>query len=920
MQRFLFIFFLLCSFTAFSQTHTIEGDIFNTEGEPLGAATAVLLNPADSTMEYFGISNRAGHFGIMYIKPGEYLMQIAFLGYRSIYRELEIPLSNGTYYGRVAMEPNPVDIDEVQVYGERIPIRIKRDTIEFNAAAFKTKPDAVVEDLLKKLPGFEVDRAGNIKALGENVVKVLVDGKEFFGNNPKVATQNLPADAIDKVQVYDKKSDESEFTGVSDGSRNRTVNLILDEDKKKGVFGNVIAGYGTDNHYLGGGKVYKFTDKNQIAVLGTQNNINQLGFSFSDYIDFSGGIQGMMSGGGSARIQIGSDGSFPINFGQPVSGLTTSGGGGANFSHSWSKDQRVFMSYLGNGSNKKLEQKTNTRNFTDIGSFFQEEDLNEVKRDTAHRINFGMRYMIDSSRNIILNGGLSLSSGYVNRGIITKSLNKDTLLNRLNSTTLDYSNQLSGNFSGSFLKKINPKRTIFKLSGDISYNKGLTEREFSNIADYFGPGLQVITSQYQDNLTNNLRASASTSITQKIGKQYYLVPQVRVGTNSELLKRTQGLPLEVETVIDSLSPEFKKTYQYLQPELSFKRNTDRSSFEFALKAEYGSLNTFMKEDPLSRKEYFYFTPWLSWDYEYQTGRRVNLSYRSAVNIPSVSQLMPVVNNINPLSLVYGNPDLKPEYNHSLFVHWFIFDQFSFTSLMVAVNSAYTKDKINWVRYIDDQFRQEMSLRNVDEDYRLGANITFGTPIRPLGITINTTLDEGWNQGLSIVNDVENVNTNFNHSLSLKIDNRKKKKWDWSSGASIRLTDAKYSIQESLNNRYFDWSYFADIRFTPNDHWNFQITADVTNYDASSFEQAVSIPLIGAEASYYFLKNKRGILTIQAFDMLDKNTGLSRMSELNYLKEQQSNIIGRYFLVTFKYMLNKIGGSSNSIDIKIDRHR
>ena len=140
------------------------------------------------------------------------------------------------------------------------------------------------------------------------------------------------------------------------------------------------------------------------------------------------------------------------------------------------------------------------------------------------------------------------------------------------------------------------------------------------------------------------------------------------------------------------------------------------------------------------------------------------------------------------------------------------------------------------------------------------------------------------------------------------------------GASIRLTDAKYSLQETLNNRYFDWSYFADIRFTPNDHWNFQLTADVTNYDASSFEQAVSIPLIGAEASYYFLKNKRGILTVNAFDLLNKNTGLSRMSELNYLREQNSNIIGRYVLLSFKYMLNKIGGSSNAIDIKINRHR
>jgi len=920
MKNLLLFLLLAGSVSAFSQNHTIEGDILDNEGKALVAATAVLLNPSDSTMEFFGISNREGHFGIKNIKQGNYLMQIAYLGYRTVYRMINIPLEKGVNYGSIIMESNPVDVGEVEVYGERIPIRIKKDTIEFNAAAFKTKPDAVVEDLLKKLPGFEVDRAGNIKALGEDVVKVLVDGKEFFGNNPKVATQNLPADAIDKVQVYDKKSDESEFTGVSDGSRNKTVNLILDEDKKKGVFGNITGGVGTGNHYMAGGKVYKFTEKDQIAVLGNQNNLSQPGFSFSDYIDFSGGIQGMMGGGGSASMRLVSDGSFPINFGQPVSGLTTSGGGGANYSHSWSKDQRVFISYLGNGSNKKLEQNTSTKNFTDMGSFFQEEEMDEVKRDTAHRVNLGVRYMIDSSRNIIMNGSVSLNSGYVNRGIITRSLNNEILLNRLNSSTLDYSNQLSANIGGSFLQKINPKKTILKLGADVSYNKSLTEKDFSNIANYFNPETQILTSQFQDNQINNFRASASTSVTQKVGKRHYLVPQIKAGNNSELLIRTQGIPSANETVIDSLSPEFKKTYQYLQPEISFKRNSDRSSFEMAMRFELGRMSTFLDDAEGKVSDYAYFTPWLSWDYEYQTGRRINVMYQSGINTPGISQLMPVVNNINPLSLVTGNPNLKPEYNHNLNLHWFIFDQFSFTSFMAGLSGTYTKDKINWVRNIDEQLRQEIGLRNVDDDVRASANLNFSTPLRPLGIKINATLNEGWNRGLSIVNDIENINTNFNHSFSLSVDNRKKDKWDINVGGSIRLTDARYSLQESLNNMYFDWSYFTDMRYTPNDNWHFQITADVTNYGASSFEQAVSIPLIGAEASYYFLKNKRAIITLHGFDLLNKNTGLSRVSELNYLREQQSNIIGRYVLLSFKFMLNKMGGSGNSISIDVSRHR
>ncbi|MFC2120828.1 outer membrane beta-barrel protein [Bacteroidota bacterium] len=916
MKRLFILLLLFSSFSAFSQSNTIEGDIFNEKGEAIGVATAVLLNRADSTLEYYAISNMEGHYGITGIKNGEYLMQFAFLGYKTQYKVVKIPLETGTKMETVVLEVNPVNIGEAVVTGDRVPIRIKKDTIEFNADAFKTKPDAVVEELLKKLPGFEVDRAGNIKALGEKVTKVLVDGKEFFGSDPKVATRNLPADAIDKVQVYDKKSDESEFTGVSDGSRNKTVNLVLDEDKKKGIFGNILAGGGTDKHYLASGKMYKFNDKHQIAIMGMQNNISQTGFSINDYLDFSGGISGLMSGGG---LQIGGDG-IPLNMGGQGNGLTTSGGGGANFSRSWSKNQRIFASYLLSGSNTNLEQNTSTRNFTDNGSFLQEDELNQNKRDTTHRINFGMRNMIDSTHNIIVNGNISLSSGYIKKDIFTNSLINDTLFNSLNRNNLDHSNNLSGNISGSFLKKINPKRTIFKLAASATYSKGLTESEFNNITNYYYPETQINSDQYLDNLNKSLNLTASTSLTQKIGKLYYIVPQIKAGRLNQTLDRTQGIRYPNDAIIDSLSPNFTKTYEYLKPEISFKRNTKRSSFTIALMAELGRMNTSFKEDPSQQNDYFYFTPWLNWDFEYQTARRISVDYRSRINTPSLNQLLPVVNNINPLSHVLGNPDLKPEYNHNLRASWYLFDRFSFTSVMVRATFNYTMDKINWIRDIDDQLRQKLTLKNVGDDYRADGYFNFSTDIKPLGIKISTNINEGWNQGISIINDVENINTNLSHSLTFSIDNRKKNKWDLKTGISLSLTDAKYSIQDYLNNRYFNWSYFTEIRYNPDEKWNFQVSADVVKYDASSFEESISIPLIAAEASYYFLKNNRGVLTLQASDLLNKNTGISRVSEMNYLKESRSNVIGRFIILSFKFRLNKMGGNNEGVIITTSSRR
>ncbi len=404
-------FTLLLAFTALlatAQTYPLTGEVVTPEGTPLPYATVVLLNPADSVMQAFGITNREGHFDIKNIRKGDYLLQVAFLGYKTFYKQVTIPLPGNTT-GRIPLETRPVEVDEVRVTGEYVPLAFRGDTTEYNAAAFRVKPGAPAEELLKKLPGVEVDRAGNIKAMGEDVKKVMVDGKEFFGNDPKVATKNVPADALEKVQIYDRKSEETMFTGIYDGAREKTINLELKEDKKNGVFGSVTAGGGSGDHWLGNGRAYRFTSKTQAAVLGMANNVNQYGFSFDDYMNFSGGLASMVHGGGSAQIRITSDGSFPINFGQPIAGLNTSGAGGANFSYSKSTTDRAFISYLGTGTRQELLRNTTTRNFTEANPFLQTEALDETGKTTAHRVNFGLRTRLDSAQNLVLDGNISLS-------------------------------------------------------------------------------------------------------------------------------------------------------------------------------------------------------------------------------------------------------------------------------------------------------------------------------------------------------------------------------------------------------------------------------------------------------------------------------------------------------------------------------
>ena len=918
---------LLLSLSSTVQSQSLTGDVVGDKGAPLNSATVVLLNPKDSTLEFFGITNEKGHFEVKSVKNGSYLMQVAYLGYQSFYKSLTYPYNAANDFGTVVMKPKPIDIKEVQVVGEYVPLTIRHDTIEFNARAFKTKSDANVEELLKKLPGIEVDRAGNIKALGKDVKKVLVDGKEFFGNDPKVATKNLPADAIDKVQVYEKRSDESEFTGIDDGTRDKTVNLVLKDDKKKGILGDVTVGAGAGDasvsggsgkYYLGSGKAYRFSDKLQAAALGMLNNVNQSGFSFGDYMSFNGGMASMS--GGNTAIMIGSNDGIPMNFGQPESGLASSGAGGLNLGYTWAKERRVFASYVFAGSNRSLAERTTTRNFTPERSFYEEQVANQVQRDTSHRINFGMRNRIDSTQTIIVNGNIGFSAGFSPRNSVTHASENDLPVYTLSRISSGSSNSMSGSASGSYLKKFNKNKSIFKIGANGSYSGNLSNSSYQNSTEYMVPAGTTVLSQFQDVATDNVSVSGNTSLTQRVKGKVYMEPSLRIGSSNDHYKRTQGLPLNDAKVVDSLySPDFRKKYQWLRPEVSLTRNTDKTQFTVAAGMEAGQMSSTLWDDTPEVSKHLYFTPRLQWEWEYKTGRRVMLFYQTDVNTPSTSQLLPVPENSNPMAVSYGNRNLKPEYTNNVYLNWMIFDQFSFTSLMSGIDAGYTMNKINWSRTVDSQLKQTMTLVNVRNDYNASARLDFSTPIRKLGVKINLNLRESMNRGISIVNGTENLNTNFTHRVTLQVDNRKKEKWDVMAGGSFSLTDARYSIQTALNNRYVNLAGFTELRWNPTEKWNFAFKADVTNYTAQSFDKPVLIPLLSGEISYYFLKNNRGVLTLQGMDLLNKNTGIQRISELNYLQERQTNMLGRYVMLTFKYRLNKLGGNHNTFDVKINRN-
>ncbi len=913
MKNIVLLILAITQLSAIAQQN-LTGFIIDEEQKPMPSATVALLHPTDSTLAYFGISNPKGEFTVPRVAAGSYIVQVAFIGYQTRYINLKVPTSSNGNLGAIVMKPTPINIDGVVVKAEMIPILIKSDTVEFNAAAFKTGPDAVAEDLLKKLPGVEVDREGNIKAMGENVNRVLVDGKEFFSSDPKVATKNLPAESISKVQVYDKKSDQSELLGIDDSEYSKTINFTLKDDMKKAVFGDVKAGGDAMDYYQGNAKVYRFTEKHQVAALGMLNNVNRVGFSFRDYIDFNGGLRNMMSSGG-GNITINANSGIPIDMGQPNNGNITAGAAGANYSYEIAKNNQLNISYMANGTNKSVTDDIYSHQFSDTRSFEQTSRQTGEGKNLNHLFNLGWRNKASNQQHFMVNGIATIASSDSKSNSLTQSYADGVFANQLDNATQGNSQQLSSTVNGSWLRRLNSSWLMVKTDAEFRYNQSIGENSWLNTTTLASAPLPLIENQLSDSKTALLSASGKITALQRLGANLYLEPVISAGYNSEYLNRQQGSVDGVFSAIDSLSPNINRDHQWVKPRVSLKSNSRKRKLNLGVELEAAQQYHTLNDTAGIKQNIFAILPQLNWQYEFKTGHRLTFDYRTQTLMPTAWQLQPIVSNSNPLALQFGNRELDHEYRHTASLAWLLYDQFTFTSIFANINASYTQNKIGQSITVNNNFSQQVELVNVPYDYTATGSVSFSTPIRPLKVNINLNVRETWNRTLSYVNQVDNVNTNFIHTFRLRVDNRAKNKWDIGAGGEVSLSRSLYSIQHQLNRRYYSYKAFGDVAYTPTKAWNFRFSTDITSYGAQSFERSIIVPLLSAEVSYHFLTNRRAVISIEGYDLLNRNTGLSRTSGFNYLREVQSNTIGRYLLLSFKYKLNSMGSDSGGITIR-----
>jgi hypothetical protein len=914
----LICFLTLSQSTAQNSIWTLSGSLQNEKSEALSSATITLLHLADSTLLAFGVSNEKGEFEIRNIRDEDCLLQISFVGFETFFQKVSRPQNSLIYnLGTVTMKEKTQEMDEFTLE-DIAPITIKKDTIEYHADAFKTQPNASVEELLKRLPGVEVDQEGNIKAQGETVNRVLVDGKEFFGTDPKLATKNLLAEAISKVQILDRRSEQSLFTGIDDGQREKTINLKLKDDFKKGFFGNVTGGYGNDNRYRLQGNLNRFSEKQQFSFLGLSNNVNEQGFSIDDYINFQGGIQSFASGG-QISVMVGGPGGgsagIPLNSGQRLNGIMNSHAYGANFNQDFNKNTQLRSSYFFNQLNHKITQDTERLNFFPSGDFtFQENSIQDNKSNN-HRLNLIIDHKIDSLNSLRSTSSAQLSN--TDRFARSETSNRDldgNLLNRGERDNLTFGDTYQVNTEMLLRHRFNkPGKTI---SANLTLGTNASDYEGVLYArnEFFGenPSTEIIQ---QENTQKNqsLNYGANIAYTEPLGGRKYLELVYNFRQNINTVDR-EVFDRDGENLVFNmaLSNKFNTVYTYHRPGANVSYNAGNYNIVAGLAMQATSLNgELLLFDEVVNNSFQNLLPSARLNYSFSNSKNLMFNYQTSVNEPSIEQLQPVINNADPLNIYVGNPELRPAYIHSWRANYNSFDMGRLVNLFANAFVNYTENAIVNAQSIDERLIRTITPVNVRNNMVLGGNLNFGFPIKAINSRFNFGPNANYSKGFNQINDIEDQIQINNLGGNIRYDFNWKEFVNLGLSANVSRQSTSYAFNEQQNQLFFNQNYSAELGLNFLKKYAFAGSFNYLKYNSQTTDFNEAIPLLNLSLSRFVLKNNMGEIKLSANNLLNRNIGVSQRADINFIEQTVTNNLGRIIMISFTYKLNnKLNPLSN----------
>jgi hypothetical protein len=883
--------------------------------KPLVSATVYVKQPHDSSVVALSFTDAKGAFelkGIPRDKPCT--MRIFYTGYSHYTHPFSGVTAETVDLGTIYLSMTANALAGVTVTGERPPIAIRGDTVEFNAGSFKTRPNSVLAALLKKLPGVDVDKDGNITANGKKVDKILVDGEQFFGSDPKIALENLPAAVVDKVQVTDTRTLEEEATGEEPTGNTKTINITLKKGMDHGVFGRAYAGYGTGKHYDASALINYFEGKRRISVLGATNNINQVGFTSSEIVDVMGGRQG-----GAYVNMYNSNGGFGvngINFGISGEGLKKSTSAGLNYNNDFGKHFKANGSYFYGDLSLDNETKTARQNILPDSVFYYHSDNLSHKDNINHRVTALITYK-DSlwkifeqpyfgySREKGTQGNMASSSG--EKGVLFNSSNS---LYRNDDRTAHFRNYL--NLYRTFKKK--GEFLSMYLYFDQNAVHGDDYNSYRNIF-YDGSSQDDSVDQYINNhairtsLNSSLRYSVPVSKKVSVNIGYAL--QLQHGINDKQTFDYTQVTGKYSQVDSAYSNRFRSNVLTQGPQAGVELKLDSDKWYIRADANLNiiGLHHYSYTHRLAfDQNQLFLLPRLYVKRKIGKAGGINLNYYSFVDQPDISQLLPVSDNTNPLYIVRGNPDLKPSFFQDVRIGYSNYDPASGNMIYSGIGYEQTNNSIVDVTTYDQNLTQLKTYKNVNGDRNINADIDLSKTKKNPGYHWQARLGLYGVAGRSpsFVNGVPFTANTYHANSRLAFTYGYKELFEITPSYMIDYQYSKYNLP-ALDNRdntmytaAFSGTLYWPSRFTWESDWSYSRNSSVS----PGFRKGYW--LWNASVGLDVFKQRQGTLQFSVYDLLDQNVSVRRNITDTYIEDRQTVILHRYFMLKFTYNLRKFG--------------
>lgn len=914
------LFFLFFCVVALAQNPvrvTIKGIIQDTSSNVMGGATVMLLTPKDSALVNFSRANDKGVFEFKNVKNAPYILKVSYVGFLPYQQVLAPSATEIADLGNVGIKPISKELLEVVVKTARAPLTIKGDTIEYDARSFKVPQGSSVEDLLRRLPGMEIDAAGNIKAQGKDVKKVLVDGKTFFGDDPKAATKNLGAETISKVQVFNDKSEQAKLTGVDDGKKEKAINLELKEEYKKGAFGKITGAVGTDSRMAARGNYNRFNKTSQFSILGYGNNINETGVNWSDYGEFKGNNafnnndNGDFGFGGSGRYFYSTGDDITNNF--DGRGFTNNAGGGVNYNFD-NKKTKFNSSYFYNQTRLFLDQYLSKKTFLQNSAFLTTDTSSQNNFRGNHSIGTRFERMIDSSNTLIVKANLKAGMKTDANTMFQRNLTEEGVLRTrsdLNNRN-DFDN-FNLNTNAIFRHKFKKKGRSFAVSLGYNINNSNGTENLNSVSRFlvastFNEQIKSIRQINNDVNHQNLLKGGAMFL-EPLSKKFYWETFYNFSSDNRSVNREALNGLQENRRFDSLSTYFENNISYNRVGTSFRYSHAGINISIGMAGlQYGLEG---KQFPQKRgqifsaisKNYPAFIPNVDASIELKNNLYFNMGYSLEVTAPQIADLQPVINNNNPFFISTGNPDLSPEKSQSVNLSMYKFDPTTFLNINIWGNYSYYLSQVVYNQTIDaNTFVVKTRPENLSGGQNLSLGSYFSFPVVKTKLTLNLNPNIRMSNNPTFINGVLNESNNKNYDLNFGLSFTPSDKLIIGMNGGLGINNIKFSLSEAQNQNIRNNSFDASVK------WNFiKKTFLETNLDYKYFRNErfgfeTDIPIFNCSVRRLFMKENKFELRLAAFDIFNKRQNIVQSGFQNTVSSQRALTLARYFMLSVTYNL------------------